>query len=260
MLCLCLQPLKTSIRLDLTGAGTLGDKRRFSEDDFPALFSMNTSIVFGPQVDLPYGFGFHGDIIHHDLLSCIERIKGLQTAMAAGSLEPTKVDNIRASIVSRLISLQQTCQAFGPIAEGCRVAAYVVCDTCVVSSGKSSFVSWRLSESLTHILAETIGSEDWAYRRDLLLWLVLVGASCARTEKWPSSAPGSPYEDIMARLLLDASTWVNREEGSLILLGATQGYIYDQVWLNNRHLIPHWADLERLLTQSEALNAGASGS
>ncbi|KAI1623117.1 hypothetical protein EDD37DRAFT_458923 [Exophiala viscosa] len=253
--------LRAVLWLDLTGAGILGDRRRFSEDDFSALLNIDTNLLSCPHDELPYGFTFHGDIIHHDLLSCIERIKSLQSTMATSSLEAIKADNMRASITSRLVSLQQTCQGFGPISEGCRVAAYIICDACIDRCGKSSFVGSRLSESLTRILAESIGSEEWAYRRDLLLWLVLVvGASASRAGGWFGSGDDSPYRDLMERLLHNASTWAEKEEGSFILRSTVQGYIYDQDWLDKRHLIPHWMDLEKLLTQSEIFDARASGS
>ncbi|KAK4945571.1 hypothetical protein LTR10_015190 [Elasticomyces elasticus] len=252
--------LRAVLWLGLTGAGILGHKRRFCEADFPALFNSDIDIISSPGDTLPYGFAFHVDMIHHDLLPCVQRVKGLQTAIATGSLEPIEADNVRASIISSLVSLQQACQAFGPISEGCRVAAYIVCDAAINGPGQSSFVGWRLSGSLIQLLAETSGSEIWAYRRDLLLWLVLIGASASWAEGWAASAVSSAYESIMARLLHDASTWAEEEEGSLVLLSAVQGYIYNQDWLNNRHLIPHWTDLESLLTQSGLLNAEAIAS
>lgn len=247
-----------SVRHDLTGAGILGDKRRFSEADFPTLFHMDMTTILGTHETLPYGFAFHRDVIHHDLFPCIERIRDLQTSMATGAVEPIKVDNVRASIISRLVFLQPACQAFGPISEGCRIAAYLVCYTCIKGPGKSSFVSLRLSHSLGSILDDTDCSEAWAYRRDLLLWLVFVGASASRTERWSVSPGDSLYEGIMARLLRNARNWVEQEEGTLIFLTAVQGYIYEQDWINKRHLIPHWTDLEKLLMRSGLLNAGAS--
>ncbi|KIV76954.1 hypothetical protein, variant [Exophiala sideris] len=247
--------LRAVFWLDLTGAGILGDKRRFSEADFPALFNTDVDIVSSHGDTLPYGFAFHQDIVHHDLLPCIERITALQAAVATGILESIKADNVRASIISSLISVQQACQASGPISEGCRVAAYIVCDASINGPGRSSFVGWRLSERLIQILAETSGGDVWACRRDVLLWLVLIGASASWAEGWPASVVSSAYEGIMAHLSRDASTWAQEEDGSLVLLSTVQGYIYDQDWLNNRHLIPHWAELERTLTQSGLLNA-----
>ncbi|KIW38615.1 hypothetical protein, variant [Exophiala oligosperma] len=216
---------------DLTGAGISGAPRRFSEE-------------------LPFGFVSHEDVIHHDTLLCIKEIIGLQKMVAMNSIQPVAVDNIRASIVSRLVVLPQASENLGPVSECCRLAAYVVCHLCCKEARAHAYVPVSLSEKLAQVLHDTIRDEAWNLRHDLLLWLVFVGASASRYPGDALLAPNPQYQQIMEIILQLANTWVKRREGDLVLQIAKAGFMYSDDWIARRHSIPSWTELERTVSEA----------
>ncbi len=226
--------------------------RRFCDADFPALFDQRLQLTHKPERDLPFGFALHQEAIPHDVILCIQDIASIQTTIATEAVEPVAVDNIRASIVSRLVLLQQPSQTLGPIAECCRLAAYIVCYVSYQAASKDYFIPVRLSEKLLLILDNTIPSDIWSCRRDLLLWLVFVGSSASRANL-QSTCPIEPrYQDILERVLQWAKTWDDMQEGKLILETMKTGFVYADDWINQRYWIPYWADLERLISERQS--------
>ncbi|KIW16716.1 hypothetical protein PV08_03905 [Exophiala spinifera] len=236
---------------DLTGAGIFGALRRFSEVDFPSLFNQSLDRTYTVQQDLPFGFVSHEEVIHHDLLSCLKEITGLQKIVAMNSLESVALDDIRASIVSRLVVLQQACESLGPVSECCRLAAYIVCHLCSKTAcAHAPHVPVRLSEKLAHVLQDTIRDAAWHLRHDLLLWLVFVGASASRCDGDLFRPLNPQYRHIMEVVLQLAVTWVKRREGELVLQSAKAGFLYSGDWVAQRHLIPNWTELERMVSET----------
>lgn len=241
-------------RHDLTGAGIFGALRRFSEVDFPSLFSPSLDHTHKVRQDLPFGFVSHEDVIHHDTLLCIKEIVGLQKMVAMNSLKPVAVDDIRASIASRLVVLQQACKSLGPVSECCRLAAYIVCHLCCKSARAHLFIPAHLSERLGQIIHDTIRDGAWNLRHDLLLWLVFVGASASRYDGDSLREPNEQYRHIMEIILQLARTWVKRREGDLVLQIAKAGFLYADDWITQRQLIPNWTELERMVSEAPSSN------
>lgn len=239
-----------SDRHDLTGAGISGAPRRFSEVDFPSLFDAILDHTHQVRQELPFGFVSHEDVIHHDTLLCIKEIIGLQKMVAMNSIQPVAVDNIRASIVSRLVVLPQASENLGPVSECCRLAAYVVCHLCCKEARAHAYVPVSLSEKLAQVLHDTIRDEAWNLRHDLLLWLVFVGASASRYPGDALLAPNPQYQQIMEIILQLANTWVKRREGDLVLQIAKAGFMYSDDWIARRHSIPSWTELERTVSEA----------
>ena len=239
-------------RHDITCAGVIDASRRFCDADFPALFDQSLGLTHRPEKDLPFGFALHQEAIHYDVILCIQDIASIQRIIATEAVEPVAVDNIRALIASRLVLLQQPSQTLGPVAECCRLAACIVCYICYQAAWKDYFVSVRLSEKLLLVLDDTIPSDIWSCRPDLLLWLGFVGSSASRANL-QSTCPTEPqYQDILERVLQWAETWDDRQEGKLILETMKAGFIYADNWINQRYMIPYWADLERLISERQS--------
>lgn len=201
----------------------------------------------------------HQEILSDEVLLCIREVVYLHTLSAMdtntdNTNDGARIDHIQVSIESRLVFHEQACKRFGLVAECCRLATYIVCYVSHASSSawNSSFVPLRLAEKILTHLEMTSASELWVGRRDLFLWFLLVGASvCRYGTNCFALALMPQYERLIARVFEEAKFWTDvDDDGSLVVQGALEGFIYAPDWVQNRHVIPNWVALEKLLLLS----------
>ena len=199
--------------------------------------------------DTPVGFALHRDAISDVVLCCVREVLYLQNLITLESGDSASINDLQASIEARLVFHETTCKILGPIAECCRLGVYMVCYMSHANTWNSSFVPLRLAEKLLALLDITLSSDWWIFRRDLLLWLLLVGASVSNDDACFAEALGSQYQDFIKRVSGEAKTWPDLHEGIAPVQTALGGFIYSQDWVVRRQSIPHWAQLERALSE-----------
>ncbi|KIX09446.1 uncharacterized protein Z518_00526 [Rhinocladiella mackenziei CBS 650.93] len=236
----------------LLGAALVGDRQRFYQHDFSAIFRQTAGFLSESSQGLPVGFTCHRQVISEDIISCICEIVHLQTLIAAETVDQTTVNDLQTSIESRLIFPESPQQEPGPIAECCRISVYIVCYMSSTSTWNSSFVPLRLAEKLLVMLDESSNGDLWVSRRDLLLWLLLVGVSVSRGQNCFAAALTSQYQRLLTRTAQEAKCWVDVQHSDILLQAVTEGFIYAQHWVAERHTVPEWVQLEKVLAQGNS--------
>lgn len=169
---------------DLFGAVILGSTRLFTHETFSELH-WDRDPWGACDHPLPPGFQVNFHVLNDELLSTIEDIQALQASIQlsqSGERKPlsiSQIDNIQASIESRLCSLQYTTQNLGPIQECCRLAAYICCYALFTEVWNSHTILNQLSTQLRGLLCQTYMQSCWNDCVDLLLWVLFIGGSFA---------------------------------------------------------------------------------
>jgi hypothetical protein len=154
-------------------------------------------------------------------------------------------EELQARIEARLVIQEKDCKELGPVAESCRVAVYIVSYMSNSTSWKSAFVPLRLAEKLLNYLGRTVSTDTWRYRRDLFLWLLLVGASVGRGKNCFATELANGFQDLIARVTEDIRNWTDLRNGPKALQNLIKRFIYAEDWIAQRHLLPSWNGLER---------------
>lgn len=194
---------------------------------------------------LPIGFTLHEDVISDDLVACIRKTLHLEKLIATDAVDLITVEDVQTSIEARLVFEKQVRKEFGPISECCRVAVFIVSYMLNSAIWKSKFLPFRLAEKLLQYLEETSTTDIWRYRRDLFLWLLLIGASTAKGQNCFATDLTSRYQNFIERTIQDVESWTELRNGPKALGNVLKRFIYPQKWIEKRHLIPGWMGLEK---------------
>jgi hypothetical protein len=194
---------------------------------------------------LTLGFELHEEVISEDVLFCIRTILKLQDLTASDSFDSSLIEDLQTRIEGRLVFQEQSCKELGPIAECCRVAVYIVSYMSNPASWSSAFVPLRLAEKLLNQLDKTSTTVIWQFRRDLFLWLLLVGASTGRGENCFAKELAAAYQDFIERITDDVNGWTDLKNGPRALHNVMKRFLYTKDWVAERHQIPRWTKLER---------------
>lgn len=200
----------------------------------------------------------HEDVISDDLVACIRKTIHLEKLIATDTVDLITIEDLQTSIEARLVCDKQVRKEFGPISECCRVAVFIVSYMLNSAIWKSNFLPFRLAEKLLQYLEETSTTDIWRYRRDLLLWLLLIGASAARGQNCFATDLAGRYQSFTERTIQDVKNWTELRDGPKALGNVLKRFIYPQEWTEKRHLIPRWMSLEKAVFScgSEGVNIG----
>ncbi|KAJ9603315.1 hypothetical protein H2200_012093 [Cladophialophora chaetospira] len=236
--------LRTIFWQHLLGSALVRDQHRFPRSDLQYLLHDHQELPIGALPTIPFGFALHEEVISDDVLLCIRTILKLQDITRLNESDFTVIEELQARIEARLVFHEQCCKEVGPIAECCRVAVYIVSYMTNAATWKSSFVPLRLAEKLLSYL-ERISTRDlWRYRRDLFLWLLLVGASAGRGENCFGVDAATRYQDFIEATTQDVKNWKDVRNGPKTMQNTIKSFIYPEDWVARRHSIPSWTDLE----------------
>jgi hypothetical protein len=196
---------------------------------------------------VPLGFELHEEVISADVLLSIRIILELRDLTGSDTSDPTMIEDLQARVEARLVFHEKSCKQFGPIAECCRVAVYIVSYISSTTAWKSAFVPLRLAEKLLTYLEKTNEQNRWRYRRDLFLWLLLVGASVGKGQNCFAAELATRYQHFIEIIREDVTNWTDVKNGPRALHNVMKNFIYAEDWVAKRHLLPGWSDLERTI-------------
>ncbi|KIW27576.1 uncharacterized protein PV07_07305 [Cladophialophora immunda] len=228
----------------LLGTALVCNQDRFQQPDFRGLLGRSEEFPTASLPALPLGFVLHEQVISGDVLLCIRSLLYLQELVATGTTDREKITDLQTSIQSRLVFHEESCKKIGPIAECCRLAVYIVCYMTSIQTWTSAFVPLRLAEKLLAHLDKSLGTDLWRYRRDLFLWLLLVGMSVGKGRNCFATELATRYQEFIDKAIDDVQKWDELKDGPKVLHNVVERFVYAQEWVAKRHLIPRWTDLE----------------
>ncbi|OAL33384.1 hypothetical protein AYO20_07395 [Fonsecaea nubica] len=232
-------------RQHLLGTALVCTQHQFQQPDFRGLLlGQSEEFPTASLPTLPLGFVLHEDVISSDVLLCIRYVLYLQELVGIGTTNRETIEDLQASIQSRLVFHEDSCKKMGQIAECCRWAVYIVCYMTSTPTWTSAFVPLRLAEKLLAHLDKSLGTDLWRYRRDLFLWLLLVGMSVGNGRNCFAVELASRYQDFTDKVIEDVQKWDELRDGAKALNNVVKRFIYAQDWVAKRHLLPRWTDLE----------------
>jgi len=197
----------------------------------------------------PKGFLEHQDVIPQDMLDCIEDIVELQEILLNNSDRPVdffKVDNMQASIESRLASQGPAANALSPIAECCRLAAFMTCFLTCTETWGNALVPCKLSDKLHGLLYNSLESPVWVHHRALQIWLLLVGSCTASLDRGHVEGLRGKWNETLARFTRYSFSLPELEMNDA-LTSALEDFIYCGDWLRKRQEQREWFALEMAL-------------
>ncbi|OCT50478.1 hypothetical protein CLCR_06878 [Cladophialophora carrionii] len=203
--------------------------------DFPTIIAL-------PPV--PLGFELHEEVISPDVLLSVRIILYLQDHTSPSTSNPIMIEDLQARVEARLVFDEKASREFGPIAECCRVAVYIVSYISSSSTWKGAFVPLRLAEKLLASLEKTNEQDLWRYRRDLFLWLLLVGSSVGRGQNCFAAELATRYQQFIQNVKRDVRSWTDLKNGPGAIHSVMETFIYADDWVAKRYLLPSWSDLE----------------
>jgi hypothetical protein len=189
---------------------------------------------------LPAGIAAHWDVVPDDLLACYEDIVELDTTAAKGLRAHHAIDDMQASIESRLETLGRLCKDFGVAAECSRLAAFICCYTSYVEVWKTFLIPCRCASLLSDALASSFDDPTWIKRRDLQLWLVLVGSCTAMLDQGHLEHLKSSYDILVRRIINTVSTW---PWAQISLQRALRDFIYPETLFHQHQDNREWLRL-----------------
>ncbi|KIW89772.1 uncharacterized protein Z519_09929 [Cladophialophora bantiana CBS 173.52] len=228
----------------LLGTALVCGQHHFQPPDFRGLLGRSEDFPISSLPALPLGFALHEEVISNDVLLCIRNVLYLQELATAGTTDQNKMEDLQISIQSRLVFDEESCKKLGPLAECCRLAVYIVCYMTSTPTWRSAFVPLRLAERLLAYLDKSFATDLWRYRRDLFLWLLLVGMSVGRGRNCFAVELASRYQEFVDKVIEDVSNWDELKDGHKALHNVVRRFIYARDWVAKRHQISRWTDLE----------------
>lgn len=196
---------------------------------------------------IPKGFLQHRHVIPGHLLDCFEDIMELQATFLSKDLCPINffhVDNMQASIESRLAYQGSACKALGPITECCRLAAYLTCFLSFTETWNNLLIPCRLSDRLRALLDNSLEHSAWAQHRALQTWLLLVGSRTATMDRGYVKGLKGRWSELLKRFTKYCSNLPKSEMNNEVLNSALEDFIYCDAWLRTPREIREWFDLE----------------
>lgn len=174
---------------DIFSALIAGTQRVFSIAQFPDLYwNRDPSLAF--LYTLPPGFETRKHLIGDDLIEVFEGIHALQQMRESANfailyaMSIQDIDNQQAWIEERLYeSLEMARQTNNVVLRCCILASYI-CAYClfseVWSSPFTSYIPAHLSSQLLRQLQNTERDRLWLGNEELLLWVIMAGATFAQ--------------------------------------------------------------------------------
>lgn len=196
------------------------------------------------SVLLPRGFVQHQDMITNEVLDCIQDIAELQHTvqmMKQSSIDRMELSNMQASIESRLASQEASCEALGPVAECCRIAALITCFISFIETWSNPLVPCRLSDMLRVRLHESISDTAWLERRNLQLWLFLTGSYVTVLNSGFVDDLPQKWSALLAVLGIEL---VQSHYNATNMRSALDDFVYCNNLLQRRFEVTAWLDLE----------------
>lgn len=200
----------------------------------------------GPRT-IPRGFLHHRDVIPGHLLDCFEDIMELQATCLSNDLRPINffnVDNMQASIESRLACEGSACRALGPIAECCRLAAYLTCFLSFTETWNNLLIPCKISDKFRVLLDNSLEQSTWAQHRALQVWLLLVGSCTATMDRGYVKGLKARWNELLKRFTKYCSNLPKSEMNNEVLVSALEDFIYCGDWLRKRREMREWFVLE----------------
>ena len=194
---------------------------------------------------LPVGFLKHRGILSTELLECLEDILELQFtvgSMRKSTFDRLHLSNMQASIESRLAFEKRACR--NHVAECCRIAALMTCFLSFTKTWANALVPCRLSDQLRKLLHSSMESPIWSRRRDLQIWLLLVGSSICITETAHVDDLQRKWRLLLDRFRLHSMVRIHEKPERSDLEGALSDFIYCESWMLQRNQVPGWSELE----------------
>lgn len=258
--------MRAAFWLDLFSSILLDSKRQLSHLSLPIQPCWTRSNFPHPELFSPYhlpaGFVRHRKLIPDDLLDCVQDVVELQSRMRdpVYRADFRLIDDMQASIESRLAFQGKACRLFGDLAEMARLAIFICTYCCWTDTWNSFAVPAKVASLLARRLHSFLGmsvdwtgtennerfAQSWEQVGDLLLWLVLVGASVAQNERELVPGLKSSYAKIIRRLsdLISAPGEGESCCWPTMLAMMEQDYIDCKGWMKNRLQIREWFTLE----------------
>lgn len=178
-----------------------GSDRNFTHDTFEEL-QWNREASSQSKCLIPRGFDLVLHLLNNELVEILEDIQYLQSIVENSDPKGrnpgllSALDNMQASIESRIIYSRGTIQTMGPIAESCRLASYICCFTAFAEIWNGSFIVAQVAKDLAKLLLKTHNSICWVGHNELRLWLLIIGGVYAAR---PSIL--ARYEEMLRNLM-----------------------------------------------------------
>jgi hypothetical protein len=196
---------------------------------------------------MPQGFLQHQEVLPDELLNCLEDIAELQAAvleMRKSTIDRIALSNMQASIESRLAFEDSACKKMGVVAECCRVAALITCFLSFTDTWANALIPCRLSDILQTRLRTSIASPIWAGRRNLQIWIVLVGSYATVLNNGFVDDLHRKWTELSALFHAPSSGHPPEGFNAVCIESATQDFMYCSHLLERRLSVPAWAALE----------------
>jgi hypothetical protein len=241
--------------LDLFSSICLNAPRRVSHHFLPDQPSWSRILPAENASQLPVGFCRHKSLLPDDLLDCLQDTVEMQTRMKNPACRKNYMllDNMQASIESRLSFQGTVCRLFGSFAEMVRLAAFICCYCSWTDTWESNVVPSKVAKLLLDRLEKSLNLEcpkgaistaQWHSRGDLLLWLVFVGSVVAQGKEFVVG-----LRESYARIIDLISNWVSQDlDGRMwsrsMLEAVRNDFLYCDVWRQRRLPSREWFVLE----------------
>lgn len=247
--------------LDLISSICHSAPRRVSHHSLPdqPIWSRRSSPKPLSTCPLPVGFSRHQSLIPDDLLDCLQDTSELQLKMkdSAYRRDYLLLDDMQASIESRLSFQGKSCRLFGDVAEMIRLAAFICCYCCWTDTWNSNVIPSKVAKLLLRKLESTLDmdglekkpkwealNQKWQGHGDLLLWLVFVGAMVAWDKEFVVG-----LREGYGRVIQRVSDWVSGDVtrkmwSAEMLRAAREDFLCCDTWREKRLWSREWFVLE----------------
>ena len=246
---------------DLTAALVIGSKRHAD-----ACFSIprprwRRATSPTPFPSPPAGFKANADIIPAQLLHCIEDIIEMQELTSLPLLkvdaDAFAIDNMQASIESRLAWDTADCAPLTPISDCVRLATLITCFLAFNKTWANSLVPSLLSDMLLKRFAGCITDQAWEgrRRRPLQVWCALAGSFVTTLPYHAVERLGERWSEtllVLATVCGQGRSRTAETEGGGVdyMHEALTKFVYCDGWVLERRRIKGWRQLESSLSES----------
>ena len=158
---------------------------------------------------------------------------------------------MQASIESRLEFAGKACRNLGPVAECCRIAVFITCFLAYTDTWANPLVPCKMSQILHTKLYDSTYSSAWLHRRDLQMWLLLVGSSVSLRNKGQVEDLDKKWTDLLTRFRVYYSETASREIDRSCLARVLEDFIYFEGCKQQRWNLRAWGELEALLSSEQ---------
>lgn len=206
-----------------------------------------------PPCTLPKGFELHADVLPPVILDCVSDIVEMQALVASqeagGPLKFDRmlVDDMQASIESRLAWDLPECPTLDPVAECVRLASLLTCFLTFNQTWPHSLVPAQLGRKLRDGLLDSMYDTDWLARRDLQLWCFFVGLNAMASRPTICNDARASWAEPVRLFQEDFIAFRQHSEDDHWTDRALTDFIYCDKWLQDRKKVWEWRVLEDLL-------------